>query len=844
MAKFVPELWTCKDAPTTIQLFRSVMAQSRESESAKWQVRLIQAALQGDAREGITNLLKEIATITESFGCVLWRATEGAEPPDKGELTMLAGWFNADNSFLGINRIPFRGRVTGAAAEHGWGLDNDLSGHKNPSSNEPFLKQHEMNKAAACRFEFMSGRLGVVTLFRQKGDLAFEEETDIRLLQEISEVLPFLYNGSRQKASYGLLKEVGKILREARNVSKPGKTTSAKMRMEVLRNVGAVVTKTFHSIEASIFLDDETKRGRFACAFTSEGPHAEMVLKTTYEPTLDGGFSALCLYAREAVRVHDTQEPQPELEYWQGKQPEFRDVQTPELPVLVKEHLGNPNPPPPFSLMVVPLISDGEMLGFLRCWVARTGPSYYSSDDSELLQLVADYLSQTLAAWRQEYRTLERRRRDAEAFKDLTKAGYTIGKKEGERDIFVAALGMVVRLMPEATFNTIRLRRADPDELYYRAYTGLPQPGTSSQELAKRLSALTLRLPGDSLAGEVIQKGQVMSFSGSELGRHPSDACSDMKEIVIAPIIVNGQVEGVLDLRASSDDGLPDQATALAGAVSNLLALHLALQAAEDEKRRAAEERMQADSEANRERAEREKAMRDAFEDVAHQIKSPLAEASRRLEDSMNRFQQGGAVRQHLEAMAALLGRAELNAKLIGLFASLAKGGRLSVRGTAHTPVDLVRMAGQICENQRPRISVKRNIRIQLDADSFYKHAPAELSADSELLPQALNNLVDNAVKYSYSNTVIEVFGAPLKRGGFYVGVINKGIPITPNEVHLVRQRNWRGEAASAHVGEGNGLGLWIVDNIMKAHGGELQVLPTRAGDGITEVRLAFPSAS
>ncbi len=161
--------------------------------------------------------------------------------------------------------------------------------------------------------------------------------------------------------------------------------------------------------------------------------------------------------------------------------------------------------------------------------------------------------------------------------------------------------------------------------------------------------------------------------------------------------------------------------------------------------------------------------------------------------------------------------------------------------GSPLTPVDLVNMAGQVCENQRPRISERRNIRIQFDADSFYKHAPSALVADPELLLQSLGNLVDNAVKYSYPNTVIRVFASTLRRGGFFIAVTNKGIPIKPEEIHLVRQRNWRGEAARASSGEGNGLGLWIVDHIMRAHTGELQVLPTRPMDGITEVRLAFP---
>jgi signal transduction histidine kinase len=310
-----------------------------------------------------------------------------------------------------------------------------------------------------------------------------------------------------------------------------------------------------------------------------------------------------------------------------------------------------------------------------------------------------------------------------------------------------------------------------------------------------------------------------------------------------------GEAKGVLELanrRSTSDHPFEFLDSSERNAARDLAqALGAAIAAEEEQRRRAAYEKAQQELEADLTKAQAEREMRDAFEDVAHQIKSPLGEAARRVEGALGRCRQGG-IREDWEGVAALLRRAELTAKLIGLFARLAKGEQLTIRGTPITPIELVQLANQICENQRPRISSKRNIRIECDSDSFFRHAPAELSADPDLLLMALNNLVDNAVKYSYSSTAIKIFCAPLKKRerGLFIAVTNKGLPIAPQEVHLVRQRHWRGETAKTYVGEGNGLGLWIVDHIMMAHGGELHVLPTRtAGDGLTEVRLAFPLA-
>lgn len=825
------------------------MSETRETESPSHLGNLVRAALKGDAREGITNLLKEIASITESFGCVLWRATAGATPPDKGELTMLAAWFSAEKSHFGIRSAPFKGTVAGTAAtnERGWEVDNDLEAHGNPNWDTPFFLKHELNRVVACRFEYLprpneDPRLGVVMIFRQKKDPEYSD-LDADSLSKISEVLPYLYSGARQKASFGLLKEVAEILREARKSSKPGHPTSRPARTKILRKVVSAVAGTFHSIETTIFLEDERHLGTFTCAYTTKGPCAEKVRESTYQPTVERGFSALSLLTREPMRVHDLLKPEVEVKELQNQHRTFKGAPTGDLADLVLKDLGNPDPPPPLSMMVAPLAADGEALGFLRCWVAKAGPSYFSSDDLDLLRLVADYLSQTVAAWKQEFRTVENRKREYKAFTQFAQPARAVGRGTEERDITLAALGLVRQLLPEAIFNTIRLRTTDPDRLSYYGYTNDSDYGVDSGALVKRMRDHPQPLPGVSLAAVVVEKKSLKHIRGAtQLSKHASDVATEAGEMIIAPIEVGNRVEAVLDLRTKKGIKFSPQATVVAGSISTLLALQMTRERAEKERLSAEKQKFETRSLADRELAENEKALRDAFEDVSHQIKSPLGEAARRVENAVGRFQQG-AVAQELEAISTLLHRAELTAKLIGLFANLARGKQLTVTGTAHTPVDLVRMAGQICENQRPRISQRRNIRIELDADSFYRNAPAEMSVDSELLPQALNNLVDNAVKYSYSNTLIRVSGAPLKRGGFMIAVTNKGIPIKPDEVHLVRQRNWRGELAKASTGEGNGLGLWIVDHIMRAHGGELQVLSTKPIGGITELRLAFPLA-
>jgi signal transduction histidine kinase len=108
-----------------------------------------------------------------------------------------------------------------------------------------------------------------------------------------------------------------------------------------------------------------------------------------------------------------------------------------------------------------------------------------------------------------------------------------------------------------------------------------------------------------------------------------------------------------------------------------------------------------------------------------------------------------------------------------------------------------------------------------------------------------LNNLYDNAGKYSYPETTVVISAGLTSKGtSAYFSVSNEGIPIRPHEIRSVGQRGWRSDLAEqTSGGEGSGIGLWFVRRLMFAHGGSLEVHPTRDGDGRTDVRLLFPVA-
>ncbi len=75
--------------------------------------------------------------------------------------------------------------------------------------------------------------------------------------------------------------------------------------------------------------------------------------------------------------------------------------------------------------------------------------------------------------------------------------------------------------------------------------------------------------------------------------------------------------------------------------------------------------------------------------------------------------------------------------------------------------------------------------------------------------------------------------------GGPASNCANQGVPLSETVALECKGRGWRGEAAKAITSDGSGLGLYLVDNIMQAMHGKLDVIPTDSG-GWTRVRIVF----
>jgi signal transduction histidine kinase len=122
----------------------------------------------------------------------------------------------------------------------------------------------------------------------------------------------------------------------------------------------------------------------------------------------------------------------------------------------------------------------------------------------------------------------------------------------------------------------------------------------------------------------------------------------------------------------------------------------------------------------------------------------------------------------------------------------------------------------------------------------FEASGPVRGSWDGARVGQALSNLVGNAVQHGSPETPVAV----VARGTadeVAVAVHNRGPAIPPARLHQIfspLKRIGRGDAPPAHDSGSLGLGLYIANEIVKGHGGRIDVESSEAGGTTFTVHL------
>jgi two-component system sensor histidine kinase TctE len=210
---------------------------------------------------------------------------------------------------------------------------------------------------------------------------------------------------------------------------------------------------------------------------------------------------------------------------------------------------------------------------------------------------------------------------------------------------------------------------------------------------------------------------------------------------------------------------------------------------------------------------------------AAHQLRTPLAGLQMHLE-LLFRRELPTDVRTELERMhGATLRATRLATQLL----ALANAESAPQRGRERRVIDLLTVASATARYWAPRA-------FELKIDLGFSLEHALILGDSLLLAELVDNLIDNALRYTPAGGRVTV-ATGCDRDRPHLSVEDTGPGIAPAERNKVFERFYR---ITGTPGEGSGLGLAIVREVAEGHGATVDIDACNEHGG-TRVRVTFP---
>ena len=221
----------------------------------------------------------------------------------------------------------------------------------------------------------------------------------------------------------------------------------------------------------------------------------------------------------------------------------------------------------------------------------------------------------------------------------------------------------------------------------------------------------------------------------------------------------------------------------------------------------------------------------DFVSTVTHELKTPLS-LMRLVADSLvsGRYRDPEKLPKYGELLSAEVGR------MTHLIDNLLSYARLSNVYDGHLsgPIDVAELVAAVAADWTPRL-IQQSITLDVTIDQ----EPMMIAGDPTALQHALNNLIDNSVKYSPASGDRWIgLRASRTANAVVIEVEDRGSGIDDTDLPRVREKFYRGRNRQI---PGSGLGLAIVDRVAKGHNGSMDI--RRRDGGGTVVTILLPWA-
>tara|TARA_B100001939_G_scaffold301214_1_gene277649 strand:+ start:86 stop:1087 length:1002 start_codon:yes stop_codon:yes gene_type:complete len=222
---------------------------------------------------------------------------------------------------------------------------------------------------------------------------------------------------------------------------------------------------------------------------------------------------------------------------------------------------------------------------------------------------------------------------------------------------------------------------------------------------------------------------------------------------------------------------------------------------------------------------------RELVANVSHELRSPLTTISGFIETLQNENLERDQLNRFLNIMQE---EANRMSRIVSDLLSLSK-----IEINLHSkPKEKINITDQIKiaidALEIVAIESQKKINLNVSEDIFF----TKVIGDSDEIVEVFHNIIENAIKYSFPNTDIDVL-VYLEESYLCVEVSNMGHGIPDEHIPRVTERFYRVDKSRSRDIGGTGLGLAIVKNILIRHNATLKI--DSKVDEKTTFKILFP---